>query len=92
MYRGVSLSQPTAGSKNLPARQLRRSRTGHHEDTEDSDKDFISNSKHKSGKVISFFFVLAIIISRIAFMDNKYPFIDNTCSFIDNAYPFLDNS
>ena len=57
------MSQPTAGSKNLPASQLSGSRTGHHEDAEDGDEDFISTSEHKSGKVISFFFVLAIIIS-----------------------------
>ena len=57
--RGVSLSQPTVGSKDLPARQLRGSRTGHHEDTEDGNDDFISNSAKKSGQVKPFFFAFA---------------------------------
>ncbi len=80
----------TAGSKNLPARQLRQSRKGHHEDTEDGDEDLISTSKHKSGKGISFFSYWQSLYRAFAFMDNKYPFIYNTCSFIDNTYPFLD--
>ena len=62
MHRGFSLSQPTAGSKDLPARQLCGSRTGHLEDTEDGDDDFISNSAKKSGQVISFFFAFASVM------------------------------
>ena len=75
------MSQPTAVSKDsdLLARQLRGSLTGHHEDTEDGDEDFISNSGKKSGKVISFFFALAIMVSRI--------FICDACSSIENTYP-----
>ncbi len=49
----------TDGTKDLLARQLSGSRTGHHEDTEDGDDDFISNSAKKSGQVISIFFAFA---------------------------------